>query len=334
MQKKSRKYVLNPDTLLYEELTVSARSRMVWAALCFVGSLLLSMLYFWLYIHVLGGELPKTTHLKRANARWATQVEILDRRLDASEAVLDMLAMRDEEVYRSVFGMSGIPMQTRNAGFKGARRYDSLSPFAPTDLLVRTVKRLDRLSKKAVVQSSSFDDVTRLATRTGDLASHVPVIPPVSTRPGTFRLSSSFGYRTDPVYGSRRFHAGLDFAMPLGTPIYCTGDGVVESVRFDNRGYGNSVVVSHGFGYRTRYAHMRAIYVAEGMAVKRGECLGESGSTGKATGPHLHYEVLYRDAHVNPYDFMDLMMSPEEYDTMLDNVEPAYRLLPGGGQRR
>lgn len=157
------------------------------------------------------------------------------------------------------------------------------------------------------------------------MASCIPLIPPVNPDPTKYSLTSPFGYRSDPINGVTTFHAGLDFAMDQGNPIYATGDGVVKEVSNELYGYGNSVVIDHGFGYETRYAHMKIIYVVEGMQVKRGECLGESGKSGKVTGPHLHYEVFYRGDHVNPIDYIDLDMTSEEYMTMVRKVEQESR---------
>ena len=152
------------------------------------------------------------------------------------------------------------------------------------------------------------------------MASCIPAIPPVNPDKRKYRLSSTFGYRKDPFSGRSTFHKGVDFALKPGNPIYATGDGVVESVSFVFFGYGNSVLIDHGFGYKTRYAHLKSIGVVEGMKVKRGECIGESGNSGKSSGPHLHYEVIYKGRPVNPYNYYDLTMSPEEYSTMVEST--------------
>ena len=130
-------------------------------------------------------------------------------------------------------------------------------------------------------------------------------------------MASPFGYRTDPVYGGTRFHAGQDFAADVGYPVYVTGDGVVEKVNYGFTGYGNEIIIDHGFGYRTRYAHLSRIDVAKGMKVTRGDQIGAIGKTGKATGPHLHYEVIYKGNAINPYSYMNLDMTVEEYIAMI-----------------
>lgn len=325
MAKSIRKYRLNPQTLLYETERTPLLTRLSWILGFAAGSLLLAFFWFWIYSSVLGLEPPKTLILKKRNARWTSLVEQMDRRLDADQATLEGLQIRDDEIYRNIFGMNPIAPEIRNAGFGGVNRYAYLDVISENSLLKKTALRLDRLTKQAYVQSKSFDDVDALSRRAGDMASCIPLIPPVNPDPSKYSLTSPFGYRSDPISGVTTFHAGLDFAMDQGNPIYATGDGVVKEVSNELYGYGNSLVIDHGFGYETRYAHMKIIYVVEGMQVKRGECLGESGKSGKVTGPHLHYEVFYRGDHVNPIDYIDLDMTSEEYMTMVRKVEQESR---------
>ena len=317
---KTRKYTFNPKTLSYEVKRRSRRSRVMRSVALFAGSVVLSLVYFWIYVSVLGFELPKTVMLKKKNAEWRSKVEVLNRQLDRYDEALGAVQMRDDDIYRSIFGMHEIPAEVRNAGFGGVNRYEYLEGVGRDDLLKGTVMRLDVLTKKSYVQSKSFDEVAQLSKRAGDMASCIPAIPPVVPDRKIYRLSSSFGFRSDPFTGRSKRHTGVDFALKPGNPVYATGDGVVESVKFEFFGYGNSVVIDHGFGYKTRYAHLKSIGVVEGMKVKRGECIGESGNSGRSSGPHLHYEVLYRDRHVNPSNYYDLTITPEEYSTMVQNT--------------
>ncbi|MBR2063700.1 MAG: M23 family metallopeptidase [Bacteroidales bacterium] len=302
------------------------RSRMssLWRFMALsVMSLCMAALYFWVYTSVLGLEPPKTLLLKKKNAEWCSKVEVMNRHLDQYDDALASLQMRDDDIYRSIFGMDEIPAEIRNAGFGGVNRYSHYDAIDPDGLLKETVVRLDVLAKKTYVQSRSFDEVALLSKRAGDMASCIPAIPPVNPDPAKYRLSSGFGYRSDPFTGRSTRHTGVDFAMKSGNPIYVTGDGVVESVKFEFFGYGNHVVIDHGFGYKTRYAHLKSIGVVEGMKVKRGECIGLSGNTGKSSGPHLHYEVIYKGSHVNPSNYYDLTITPEEYATMVQNTADA-----------
>ena len=317
---KSKNYIFNDQTLMYEIRKRSKLSRIFKSATVFAASLGMAVLYFWLYTSVFGLELPKTALLKKQNAEWCSKMEVMNRQLDGYEDVLASLQMRDDDIYRSIFGMHEIPAEVRNAGFGGVNRYAHLEGVDQGGLLKSTTLRMDVLTKKSYVQSKSFDEVAQLSRRAGDMASCIPAIPPINPDSTKYRLSSSFGYRTDPVYGRSARHTGVDFAMKPGNPIYSTGDGVVESVKFEFFGYGNQVVIDHGFGYKTRYAHLRNIGVVEGMKVKRGECIGESGNSGRSSGPHLHYEVLYKDRHINPANYYDLTITPEEYSTMVQNT--------------
>ena len=312
-----KRYKLNPETLLYEIEKVSPRARFIKLALLMCFSIALSFVYFWLATSVFGIVLPKTAVLKMANARWASRIELMNRQLDACEAILDGLGVSDDEIYRNIFGMNPIPAEVRNAGFGGVNRYDYLDMLPENSILKKTAVRLDILTKKTYVQSRSLDEVLAMSNKAGDMASCIPAVPPIAPEEVTYRLSSSFGYRSDPITRVSKMHTGFDFACKPGNPVYATGDGVVESVTFEFFGYGNSVVIDHGFGYKTRYAHLKTVFVGEGMKVRRGERIAETGNSGRSTGPHLHYEVIYRGRYVNPYNYFDMGMPLDEYRSMV-----------------
>ena len=245
---KKGKYIFNFKTLMYEEERESKASN-VWRSVAFFAStIVMAMLYFWIYTSVLGLESPKTILLKKTNDRWCSKVEVMNSNLDKYQSTLEALELRDDDIYRSIFGMNEISSEVRNAGFGGVNRYGWLEEVDRDGLLRKTVIRLDVLTKKSYVQSKSFDEVALLSKRAGDMASCIPAIPPVSTDKSKYRLSSTFGYRTDPFTKKTKLHSGVDFAMKPGNPVYSTGDGVVESVSFEFFGYGNSIVIDHGFG--------------------------------------------------------------------------------------
>ncbi len=320
---KNKGYIFNPKTLAYEVQKRSKMSHVVRSTALFAVSLVMAALYFWIYSSVLGLEPPKTLILKKKNAEWCSKVEVMNRQLEKYDEALSSLQMRDDDIYRSIFGMDEIPAEVRNAGFGGVNRYSHYDGIDPDGLLKGTAMRLDVLTKKSYVQSRSFDEVALLSKRAGDMASCIPAIPPINPDPDKYRFSSRFGYRPDPKSGRTAYHKGVDFAMDSGNPVYATGDGVVESVKFEFFGYGNHVVIDHGFGYKTKYAHLKSIGLVEGMKVKRGECIGLSGNSGKSTGPHLHYEVIYKNNPVNPANYYDLTITPEEYATMVRNTAEA-----------
>ena len=281
--------------------------------LSFIVGGMLFLFYMWFYVFVLGADLPKTAILKLQNAIWSTRMDQMSKQLDRYDQLLSLMEMRDNRIYRSVYGLDEIPQAVRGSGLGGEHRYAALEGTALLDI----TRRLDVLEKRAYIQSKSFDDVAAVQQTAGDMASHIPAIPPMNTDPATYRMSSPFGYRSDPLLGYTKRHTGMDFACPPGNPIYATGDGVVVLAKYDHSGYGRHVEIDHGFGYVTRYAHMSRLDVEEGQVVRRGDCIGLSGRSGRITGPHLHYEVIYRDNYVNPAWYMDLDMPSKDYMEMV-----------------
>ena len=279
----------------------------------FIVGGVLFLFYMWFYVFVLGADLPKTAILKLQNAIWSTRIDQMSKQLDRYSELLSLMEMRDNRIYRSVYGLDEIPQAVRGSGLGGEHRYAALEGTALLDIS----RRLDVLEKRAYIQSKSFDDVAAVQQTAGDMASHIPAIPPMHTDPSTYRMSSPFGYRSDPLLGYTKRHTGMDFACPPGNPIYATGDGVVVLAKYDHSGYGRHVEIDHGFGYVTRYAHMSRLDVEEGQVVRRGDCIGLSGRSGRITGPHLHYEVIYRNNYVNPAWYMDLDMPSKDYMEMV-----------------
>jgi len=280
----------------------------MWLLVVLSGAALF-LFYMWFYVSVLGLDLPKTAILKRQNAHWNTRMDQMSQQLDRYDELLSMLEVRDDRIYRNVYGLDEIPQAVRQSGFGGEKRYADLEGTG----LKKVVRRLDVLEKRAYVQSRSFEDVWALQLSAGDLAAHIPSIPPMNTDPSTYRMTSPFGLRADPILGIGKRHTGMDFACPPGNPVYATGDGTVILVKHERGGYGNHIEVDHGFGYVTRYAHLSRTDVEVGQKVSRGDCLGLSGRSGRITGPHLHYEVIYRKNYVNPALYMDLTIPSKDY---------------------
>lgn len=311
------KYVYNPETLTYDVVEESKGLRMVRRTLFVLAAIGSVYLYFWLYTSVLGWDLPKTAILKAKHARWESKVEVLARQMDQYEQALAGIEDRDDDVYRSIYGLKEIPAEIKYSGIEGVNRYAYLDEFGANSELKSTVRRMDGLTKRVYIQSKSLDEVGLISKQAGDMISCVPSVPPLYPAPGNFHLSSPFGYRTDPVYGGGEYHKGQDIAARKGTPVYATGDGVVEVARCQFSGYGNEILIDHGFGYKTHYAHLNTIAVNAGMKVHRGDQIGTVGNSGKSTGSHLHYEVLYKGSHVNPMSYMDVNMPAEEYRAMV-----------------
>ena len=315
--KEEPKYILDPETLTYERQTTPKKE---WwrCPLVRAWGLAFSIRYWWLNASVLGSPLPKTAVLRFQNSEWKTRIDQMSQQLDQYEEVISQLEIRDDRIYRSVYGMDEIPPSVRLAGFGGENRYEDLKGTS----LLGVTQRLDVLEKRLFIQSKSFDEIAHLQKSAGDMAAHIPAIPPINTDPSTYRLSSGFGYRSDPFTGASKRHTGMDFACKPGNPIYATGDGVVVKVVTDRRtGYGFHVEVDHGFGYRTRYAHMSRIDVSVGQQLRRGDCIGTTGNTGRSSGPHLHYEVMYRKDYQNPALYLDMEISPKDYFSMVRKPE-------------
>ena len=318
MPSKLQQYIITPEELVDSIHGASARD---WWKLVVVllGGVAMFIVYMWIYVQVLGLDLPKTAILKHRNTDWRARVDRISQHMDRQEEMLSLLEVRDDKIYRSVYGLDEIPQAVRESGIGGENRYEKLKGTS----LEAVIRRQDIIEKRAYVQSKSFDDITVLQQSAGDMAAHIPAIPPMSTDRSTYHLSSPFGFRSDPILGFTKRHTGMDFACPPGNPIYATGDGVVLKVSHERKGYGNHVEIDHGFGYMTRYAHMSKITVEAGQKVSRGDCIGYSGKSGRCTGPHLHYEVKYRKDYVNPALYMDLDISPDDYYALVRKPAPA-----------
>ena len=308
---KTGRYIFNPLTLSYEMQRDSRLSGLV-KTLIFFGVTLVVTLAFFVVQVSLGFDLPKTAILRKSNARLTSRIVVLNRQLDQHDEALEALQMRDDGIYRSIFGMNSIPLEVRNSGFNGINRYSEYEGS-----LKNVAQKMDMLMKKTYIQSKSFDEVALLSRRADEMASCIPAIPPMVPDKDKYHLSSVFGLRLHPIYNSYKMHTGVDLVMDSGTPLYATGDGVVHTVKSEATGYGRQIVIDHGFGYKSRYAHMQEVLLEVGTPVKRGDLVGFSGNSGSSTGAHLHYEVLYRDSHVNPANYFDLSITPEEYAVMV-----------------
>ena len=312
---RKKRYQFNEQTLAYEVHNMSMRKRFSRGFVLFVLSILAFCGYFFIYTQHLGLEPPKTTLLKQKYAELDSKYELLQRKFEQSSQVLDELQMRDNNIYRPIFGMEELSKDVRDAGFGGVNRYAHLETASSSDALLKAVKRMDVIYKKAYVQSKSYDEVALLAKRAGDMASCVPAIPPVAL--DNVRLSSLFGYRSDPFSGAKRMHQGIDLSGNKGEPIYAAGSGKIVEVRTSFFGYGREIVIDHGFGYQTRYAHLQKMFVNVGDEVQRGEQIATMGNTGKSKGVHLHYEVIYRNRRVNPLNYYSQDVIGEEYMAMV-----------------
>jgi murein DD-endopeptidase MepM/ murein hydrolase activator NlpD len=226
------------------------------------------------------------------------------------------LQQRDDNIYRVIFEAEPIALEVRNAGFGGINRYKSLENYDYSKLMIETTKKIDIISKQLYVQSKSYDELAKAVNSKGKMMASIPAVQPIDSRKLRGSISG-FGYRMHPIYKIRKMHEGMDFTAPIGTPIYATGDGYVVAAGAE-RGYGNRIMISHGYGYTTKYAHMSKFKVKRGQTIKRGDVIGYVGNTGASTGPHCHYEVYKNGRPINPINFFFNDLSPSEYVTMLE----------------
>ena len=259
---------------------------------------------------------PKEKMQKR-EIEWMTyQYGMLNKKLKQVEVVLADIEKRDDNIYRMIFEADPISDDIRKAGFGGVDRYKELEGYENSKLISTTTQRLDQISKQLYIQSKSFDDVVKTARNKEQMLSCIPAIQPISNK-DLQHEPSGYGMRMHPIYKYEKFHAGMDFTANPGTEIYATGDGTISLAEYGS-GYGNHVVVDHGYGYKTLYGHMEKISVRIGQKVKRGELLGYVGNTGLSSGPHVHYEVHKNNTTVNPVNFYYQDLSPDEYKKLIE----------------
>lgn len=310
-----RRYRYNPKSLRYEEVKVSFKSRLlkflsfIATAAVFAAVVLVLAYNFF--------ESPKELMQKREIEQLKLQYEIFNDRIEQMSQVLADLQNKDDNIYRVIFEAEPIPSSIRKAGYGGADRYAKMDGYQNSDVIIETARKLDRVASQLYVQSGSFNEVFEMAKKKTEMLASIPAIQPVNNK-DLRRLSSYYGYRIDPFYKVNKFHPGIDFSAPTGTEIYSTGDGVVKLTKKSRRGYGNVIVIDHGYGYETLYAHCNEFVVRKGQKIKRGQQIATVGNTGKSTAPHLHYEIHKDRRTVNPiyYFFNDL--TPEEFEKMLE----------------
>lgn len=310
-----KKYIFNPQTLEFEEFRTSRKTKF-WNVILYLLSTGAFAFLFVILIQNFFGS-PTERMQAREIEYLKLQYDIMNDKLDNLDVILGELEDRDDNIYRMIFEADPIPSSVRKVGFGGSNRYIALDGYVNSDMVVNIAKRIDILTSQLYVQSKSFDEIYEMAKNKSEMLSCIPAIMPVK---GTdiYRISSHYGQRTDPFYKVTKFHGGIDFSGPVGTGIYATGDGVVKKVEKNKSGYGNNIVIDHGYGYMTRYAHLHSFKVKKGQKVKRGQEIGTMGNTGKSTAPHLHYEVIKNNKTVNPINFFYNDITPEEYDKILE----------------
>lgn len=306
-------YIYNPKTRTYDRIYPTLRQRvMSYLRRLFVGmglgagSFLLLLLAF--------GS-PSEKDLRVENSRLLSQYHILSSRLEEALEVMQQLQQRDDNLYRVIMQSDPVAEGLRTPNYSKTNRYEELMDMANAKLVVKTTRQMDLLERQVYMQSKSFDEVVDLCRRHDEMLACIPAIQPVANK-DLRQTASGYGNRIDPIYKTVKFHAGMDFSAFTGTPVYATGNGVVRKAGWEGL-YGNCIEIDHGFGYLTRYAHLHKIEVRGGQKVVRGQTIGRVGSTGKSTGPHLHYEVHVKGKVVNPINYYFMDLSADDYDRMI-----------------
>jgi murein DD-endopeptidase MepM/ murein hydrolase activator NlpD len=311
---KKIKYFFNTHTLRFEKIEVPLKVRLLQTIGFIIASLAVGVLFVAILFQYI--DSPKERLLRQQNIAYKESYAVLQERMKQLELQMVELEQRDNEVYRSIFEATPIPDSARVTEMLAKNEIRLIQSLSNTELIENMRNQLNNLSLRMSFQGKSFTEITTMVKNKEKLLRAIPAIQPVSNK-NMKRVASGFGYRIDPLYKDFRLHAGLDFSAPTGTPIYATSDGVVQAAGFNTDGYGNKVVINHGYGFQTLYGHMVRVKAKVGQSVKRGEVIGYVGSTGKSTGSHLHYEVIKRGAKVDPvyYFFNDL--TPAQFDRLL-----------------
>lgn len=310
-------YQYDPKSRVYRRIYPTLWQRVRSVLKQIVLAVLLGGVFFFVFRYL--SNTPQVGELRSENNNLKSQYQVLSKKVDDALLVLQDIEERDDNLYRVLLEADPVPESSRQVGFSGTNRYAELMEMPNSELLVNTAQKVDVLARKLYMQTRSFNEVVELSREQEERLSCIPAIQPVSNK-DLKRTASGYGYRSDPVYHVNRFHKGMDFACDTGTPVYATGNGTVRFAKWQS-GYGNLIEIDHGYGYVTRYAHLSKIQVRQGQKVVRGEEIGKVGTTGKSTGPHLHYEVMIHGQNVNPVNYYFMDLNAAQYDEMISLAE-------------
>jgi murein DD-endopeptidase MepM/ murein hydrolase activator NlpD len=321
---KKIKYYYNTNTLRYEKLETPLRVKLLRIFGFIAAALVTAGLISYLAFQFIGS--PKEKILQEQNEDLKDNYRQLKDRIQSLQQQMQELEKRDNDVYRAIFEANPIPDSARLKEMETKLEIETIRKLKDNQLVGSILNTLNSLTSRITAQKKSYDEVEELVKNKEQLLAHTPAIQPVSNK-DLNRIASGFGYRIDPVYKTPKMHAGLDFSAPQGTPIYATADGAVSTAGNTGNGYGNHVIINHGFGYETLYGHMVRVKVRNGQAVKRGEVIGWVGSTGKSTGPHCHYEVHKYGEKIDPIYFFYNDLTPEQFDLLLKKAAASNQSL-------
>jgi murein DD-endopeptidase MepM/ murein hydrolase activator NlpD len=310
------KYKFNKKSLTFDRVQTTFRKKLLYFFTHLSTGVVFAAVMLVLAYNFI--DSPKMKAEKREIEQMKFQYRLLNDQLDRVTRIIRDLQDRDDNIYRVIFEAEPIPSSIREAGIGGIDRYEKLKGYSNEDLMAETSKRMDKILGSLYVQSKSYDEVFTMAKNKEQMLASIPAIQPVNNK-DLRRIGSYFGMRTDPFYKVRKFHEGMDFTAAVGTEVYATGNGTIDFAGRDGEGgYGNEVIIDHGYTYETVYAHLSRIFVKEGQKILRGQIIGYVGNTGKSTAPHLHYEVRKNNIPLNPVYFFFNDLSPEQFQMMLN----------------
>lgn len=311
---RRKKYIFNHKTLKFEEFKLLPWQKLLRVLGYLLSVVVIAGIFLLVFFFFFGS--PKERMQERELDYLKEQYALMEAKLNDMSEVLDEIEQRDDNIYRLIFEAEPVASSRRYLDFK-ANRYENLYGYKNSEMVINIKAKLDVLSNRIAAQSKSYDEVLALAKNKTKMLSSIPAIMPL--RETDLRaITSTFGTRIDPIYKVAKTHKGIDFSSPTGTEVYATGDGKVAVVERKHTGYGNVITIDHGFGYKTKFAHLSKFAVFKGQTVKRGQLIGYVGSTGKSTGPHLHYEVLKNGQNVDPANYFYNDITPEEYEQILE----------------
>lgn len=308
-----KKYKINPETLAMEQVEHGFRYWVRQTGIYILAGIVIGILFLYLFLTFFPS--PREKQLLREKASLESQLEVLNSQVDQMQVVMTDLQQRDDNLYRVLFGAEPIPLSVRQGAQRKIDYYEQLAQMTNSELAANLSLKVDLLEKEMYVQAKSYDEVAQMAKEQEIRMENIPAIQPVMNK-DLKRVASGYGMRIDPVYHVRKFHQGMDFTAPTGTEVFATGNAKVDFAGW-KQGYGNTVILDHGYGYKTLYAHLYKILVRKGQKVRRSDIIALVGNTGKSTGPHLHYEVRLNNKPVDPRNYYFYDLSPEEYDQMI-----------------
>lgn len=321
---KKIKYYYNTNTLRYEKLETPLRVRLLRIFGFIAAALVTAGLISYIAFRFVGS--PQERLMQQQTRALRENYRELEDTLASIQRQMRELEKRDNDVYRAIFEANPIPDSARARELEVKQEIAMVERIKDHQLAGSITATIRNIQSRISAQRKSYAEVEELVKNKEKLLAHTPAIQPVSNK-DLNRIASGFGYRIDPVYKTTKFHAGLDFSAPQGTPIYATADGTVTTSGNTGNGYGNHVIISHGYGYETLYGHMVRVKARSGQAVKRGEVIGWVGSTGKSTGPHCHYEVHKNGDKIDPIYYFYNDLTPEQFDQLLKKAAASNQSL-------